>query len=421
MKTRILFVNYSDSRGGAAKACYRLFSYARENGLDVKMLVREKLTDDADIYHINDFSENGLSGFVEKIIWKINNRFRKSKWKKYPGRENVFLNDLASVNLKKAFHFFKPDVIHLHFVANRFLNLKDLVGLNSKIIWTLHDSWAFTGICHFFYNCKSYENSCGKCFMLHSDNAEDLSHEIWKKKAEIYKKLKLNIVTPSRWLGQCASNSSLLKKFPVDVIPNGISRKIFFQKDKQEARLKLNLDQNRRYLLFGAYQADTDKNKGFHFLKSAIGQLPDNKGITLIVYGADIKAEFPEIPVPVINYGYIADEIIMADLYNAADMTIVPSLSENLSFTIMESMSCGTPVIAFDTGGNADIIDHKKNGYLATSFDEFDLMQGILWGIRNSDNTEIIEFCQQQVLNHFTEEISGNQYLEMYNKILKEQ
>jgi len=418
MKTQILFVNYSDSKGGAAKACYRLFSYAREKGFDVKMLVREKITDDDDIFDIQAFKKKGISGLIDNILWKINNKIRKEKWKKYPQREPVFLNDLASVNLKNALLFFQPEIIHLHFIANRFLNLNDLIGLNSKIIWTLHDSWAFTGVCHFFYQCKAYKKSCGNCPMLHSKDERDLSHQIWKKKAAIYKHLKLQIVTPGQWLATCASESSLLKNFPVNIIPNCISRQIYYQKDKNAVRMELNLDKERKYLLFGAYQADTDRNKGFHLLKNAIELLPEKDNIALIVYGASDKAVFKDISIPVINKGYITDENEMADLYNAADLTIVPSLSENLSFTIIESISCGTPVIAYKTGGNADIIDHKKNGYLAKAFEEVDLMQGILWGINQSENAETGLNCQQKVINHFTEEISGNLYLEIFNRFL---
>jgi glycosyltransferase involved in cell wall biosynthesis len=415
-KTDILFINHSDSHGGAAKACFRLFSFVRDQGFQVKMLVREKISNDPDVIDFREFERKGLSGMIYRLLWKAGNRFRKNKWKKYPEKENIFLNDLSSVSLKKAIESINPGIIHLHFIANRFLNPADLISFRGKIIWTLHDSWAFTGICHFSYNCKAYEKSCGNCPMLHSDFHTDLSHEIWKKKSLIYNRLSLNIVTPSRWLGKCAEASSLLGKFPVQVIPNGINRKIFMETDKKTVREKYGFDSEGKYVIFGAYNADNDRNKGFHLLKEAICSEIKQTDFTLIVFGAEPEKKFDDLQVPVINKGYISSEKELAELYNLADLAVVPSLSENLSFTIMESMSCGTPVVAFDIGGNSDMIQHQVNGYLAKPFETDDLMGGIEWCLKNNDEKSLSLACLNKIRDNFSEEVTGRQYVNLYNK-----
>src|ERR1035437_7742927 len=183
---KILFLNSSDTHGGAAKASYRLFVGLREQGVSVKMLVRDKATNDPDVISCLDFERKGWLGKIDKFIWKIKNRIRKQKWKKYPDRESIFLTDLDSISLLRAIRSIEFDVLHLHFVANRFLDLHELTKINKPIVWTLHDSWAFTGICHFTYDCDNYTHKCGNCPFLHSEDKNDLSNQIWIKKNKIY-------------------------------------------------------------------------------------------------------------------------------------------------------------------------------------------------------------------------------------------
>jgi len=224
---KILFLNYSDTYGGAARAAYRLFQSLRESGFSVKMLVRDKQTNDPDVISCTDFERRNLLGKIDKFIWKIRNRIRKQKWKKYPDRENVFLNDLDSISLLRAIRYIDFDILHLHFVANRFLDLHELIKINKPIVWTLHDCWAFTGICHYFDNCNRYENWCGKCPKLKSENSNDFTKKILIIKNKIYKQCNLNIITPSKWLGNSALISNLLKDKTVLTIPNCINTDIY--------------------------------------------------------------------------------------------------------------------------------------------------------------------------------------------------
>jgi len=413
---KILFLNNSDTHGGAAKAAYRLFVGLRDAGVSVKMLVRDKSTNDPDVISCFDFERKGFAGRLDKFIWKIKNRIRKQKWKKYPNRENVFLNDLDSISLLRAIRILDFDVLHLHFVANRFLDLNQLTSINKPIVWTLHDSWAFTGICHFFYDCTRYEQSCGCCPMLHSDNSNDFTHKIWKKKNEIYQKCNLQIVTPSNWLGTCVSKSSLLQNFPLTVIPNGIDTRLYHSILVEKAQKKFGLDVNKFYILFGAVNATSDSNKGFDLLLDALQQLNKNaeRKIELIIFGVEKPDNVPDLVFPTTYLGVINDENTMVDIYNAANVVLVPSRSENFSNVILESLACGTPVIGFDIGGNNDLIDHKQNGYLATPFDTLDLANGINWCLENNCKNELSLNGRKKVEENYSIGKVSQQYIDLY-------
>jgi len=417
---KILILNSSDSHGGAAKAAYRLFIGLREQGLSVKMLVRDKAPNDSDVISCFDYKRRDLMGKLDKFIWRIKNRIRKQKWKKYPKRESVFLNDLDSISLLRAIRSIDFDVLHLHFVANGFLDLRELIKINKPIVWTLHDSWAFTGICHFFYDCTRYEQSCGSCPMLHSDNPNDFTHKIWKTKNKLYKKCNLHLVTPSNWLGTCVSKSSLLHNFPLTVIPNGINTSLYRPIPIEETRTNLGLKGDKYYLMFGAVNAISDSNKGFDLLLEALKylKLKNKKEIELIIFGADKSTNEPNFGFPTRYIGVIEDENKLVELYNAADVLVIPSRSENFSNVILESMACGTPVIGFNIGGNSDLIDHKKNGYLAKPFDTMDLVNGIVWCLENNNENNLSINARKKVVENYSINIITEKYVNLYHRIL---
>ena len=417
---KILFLNSSDTHGGAAKAAYRLFCALRAQGVLVKMLVRDKATNDPDVISCLDFERKVLAGRFDKFTWKIKNRIRKQKWKKYPNRELVFLNDLDSVSLLRAIKSIDFDVLHLHFVANRFLDLHELPQIHKPIVWTLHDSWAFTGICHFFYDCKRYQQSCGSCPMLHSDNPKDFTHKIWEIKNNIYNQCDLHIVTPSKWLGSSASQSSLIRDFPLTVIPNGIDTQLYQPIPVAEARNSIGLDVDKYYLMFGAVNATSDSNKGYDLLLEAIKYLKQNSeiAIELLIFGVERPTEFQDFGFPVHFMGLIDDELTLVHLYNSSDVLVVPSRSENLSNTIMESLACGTPVVGFDIGGNSEMIDHRQNGYLATAFDTLDLAKGIAWCLANNKKSILSQAARKKVEANFELEQIAKMYMELYEKVI---
>jgi len=416
---KVLFVNTNENYGGAARAAYRIMRGVQQNGVDVEMFVKNWSTRSKDVRTIWEFvPTNPIYKAYNWVIEKIKNKWYHYKWHPYKRTKlNDFMSDLRSMSCHGALQKMDYDIVHLHWINQRFLDINELKKINKPIVWTLHDSWAFTGLCHVPYECKQYEIHCGACPMLGSNVEQDYAHEVFEKKREAYKDLNLHIVTPSKWLGECAKKSVLLGRFPVHVIPNCIDTDLYQPIVKAEARKILGLESDKRYLLFGAMHVMQDANKGFAYLKEALKQIKD-ADIELLVYGTNNNLQCYGLPIPAHSLGYINNDKMMVLLYNAADVCVVPSLSENLSNTIMESLACGTPVVAFHIGGNGDMIDHEKNGYLAKEKDSDDLANGIQWCMEHNQKGELSKNAREKVLNNYTIEIVSNQYKQLYEAII---
>ena len=417
---KVLAVSTTDSVGGAARAAYRIHLAVRETGIESCMFVKNKETIDENITSLDEFApKNPLSKAFIWFLEKLKNKWQHYVWGKYPGRSEYYMSDLRSTCINGALKKMKCDVLHLHWINQRFLPL-DSLPKDKPIVWTLHDSWPFCGICHLPFDCRGYEVACGRCPALRSNRTSDLSNRVWRRKKKIYKDLKLHIVTPSHWLATCAEKSSLFKDLDIRVIPNAIDTDLFRPGEKESLYAEFGLDFRKHYLLFGAMNALRDENKGFRFLVEALARVPDSwlQGMELIVFGADDLIDEHIAGMKVINMGVIHDNRKVASLYQVASITIVPSLSENLSCTIMESLSCGTPVVAFDIGGNSDLIDHKINGYLAKSGDSESLVQGILWCLSNNENGSMSKKARQKVLDNYTPKKIGEQYAALYRSLI---
>ena len=419
---RILVVSTSDASGGAARAAYRIHRAVQSLGTECWMLVKNKMTTDSNILQLSDYLPTSSAYRIyDWIRNKIKNKIQHYRWNHYPYREDVFMSDLRSVPLHGALQQLDFDVLHLHWINLRFLDIKELKKTKKPIVWTLHDCWAFTGICHYFYTCERYKSTCGNCPFLHSGKENDLSAAVWRKKQKIYNDLDLHIVTPSNWLAQAARESALFGRFPVTVIPNPIDTDYFTPGSRQMAFELLQLNPDKKYILFGAMNAIRDKNKGYNKFLSAIRhfeKMADHSDVELIIFGAGEELGALNIRLNVHNPGMLHDEQLLA-VYRAASVMVVPSLSENLSNIIMESLSCGTPVVAFHIGGNSDMIDHKQNGYLAEPFNSEDLAAGIAWCLDNNTSGELSRRARSKVEENYSMQRVGEMYVELYKELIK--
>ena len=278
--------------------------------------------------------------------------------------------------------------------------------------------WPFTGGCHYDAGCDKYQNECGSCPILMSSKNNDISRKIIRKKLNVFKsKEEITVVGLSKWLADCARKSAVFKNENVINLPNPIDTNQFKSIDKEVARDILNLPQDKRLVLFGAINATGDARKGFKELSSAI-QLIDNDNVELFVFGSSTPKESQNFNRNVHYLGHIYDDVTLRIVYSAADVMVVPSLQENLSNTIMESMACGTPVVAFDIGGNRDLIDHQINGYLSKPYDSMDLARGINWVINNvMTSSELSVNSVNKIKTAFDEKIVVKKYIDLYKEI----
>ena len=426
-RIKILSVCTSDTSGGAARAAYRIHQGVRGLGVESRMFVKDKRSADDTVIALSAFVSN--NPFYKAFDWvrnKCKNKLQHFRWNRYPQRDRIFMSDLRGTDLHGALQKLDYDVLHLHWLNLRFVDMDDLKNIRKPIVWTLHDSWQFCGVCHYFFDCERYKQQCGCCPILHSDDENDLSHRIWMRKAEVYRNLNIHIVTPSRWLGQCAKQSGLFGRFPVHVIPNCLDAKVFRPLAVNEFSPRWREFQEKRlekpFVLYGAMNAAMDKIKGFANLLSALKLIEQNghsDDFELIVFGANASDLSIDVNIPIHYVGYISDTNDLVSLYNLASVMVVPSLTEVFGQTASEALACGTPVVAFNCTGIKEIVEHKVCGYLAEAYEDTDLAKGILWCLANNAENALGKAGREKVLQNYTPEVVSRKYVELYEKVKK--
>ncbi len=414
---RPVLVNSEDSRGGAARAVYRLHAGLRSIGVDSSMLVQVKHGEDPSVFGPRTVTgrlaarlRQGLD--LLPVFAYPAGRTRRTFYPGWlPDRSSGRVEDLA------------PDLVHLHWIAGGFVNVKSLRTYGVPLVWTLHDMWAFTGGCHYDEGCGRYASGCGACPLLGSRSSTDLSSAGFRRRMTAYRGLPLTIVAPSRWLGELVRSSPLLSRFPVSVLPNAIDTESFRPLLKAAARERLRLPKDRKLILFGAAHGGGEPRKGFNHLQSALQRLAgDGTGARLqaVVFGGARPKDPPDLGVECLYTGNVNDDESLAALYAAADVFVAPSVQENLSNTVMEALACGTSCVAFDIGGMPDMIEHRRNGYLARPFDAADLAEGMRWVLDNDQRRqELSSRARQKVLEEFAMPVVARRHLELYRRVLE--
>ena len=383
---RVLIVNTSESAGGAAIAAHRLMEALNHNGIKAKMLVRDKRTEQITVAALPPSPLLRAKFLWERFVIWASNRF---------SRKNLFQIDLANTgtDITALPEFKEADLIHFHWVNQGFLSLKDIrriIDSGKPVVWTLHDQWPFTGICHYSGECTKYQTQCHHCPLLAGGGAaDDLSARVFRRKQQMLRGAHIAFVGCSQWMAGLARQSALLVGQEVTSVPNAINANVFCPVDKKQARLQCNLPADKKLLLFGAFKT-SDPRKGIGYLEEACRILQETDAglasqIGLIVVGGGAEQMRELFPFPVYPFGYVGDERQMARLYNAADAFVTPSLEDNLPNTIVEALSCGTPCIGFRVGGIPEMIDHLQNGYLAEARDAAGLAEGIRFVLETAD------------------------------------
>ncbi len=226
------------------------------------------------------------------------------------------------------------------------------------------------------------------------------------------------IVALSKWLLRSAKESTLLAQKHHINLPNPIDTTLFKPIDRIEARKLWRLPQNKKLVLFGSMNPFDDPRKGFSKLSEALRCMTRSDDTELVIFGSSQPQHPSEYGFKTHYAGSIQDDVSLATLYSAVDVMVVPSLQENLSNAIMESLSCGTPVVGFGIGGNSDLVEHLQNGYLAKPFDPADLANGIDWVLYEADYTALCRNARQKVVRESDSRVVAKKYIALYEKIL---
>lgn len=410
-----LLVSTSDIEGGAARAAYRLHQGLQHIAVNSQMLSYRKTSGDPTVHKRSEkltFQQTKLSVFLDKYPLQLYRHRQRAPYWSLNWFPNAVTHEINT---------FYPNVVHLHWVGNGFLPIPSLETIKAPIVWTLHDMWAFTGGCHYSGECNRYEGECGQCPQLGTRQKRDLSHWVWQRKAKHWADLNLTIVTPSRWLADCARASRLFQDTRIEVIPNGLDLDQYKPHNTSAARELLGLPQDRKLILAGANEGLKDTRKGVAYLKPALKGLSETwrDKADLVVFGSTKPLEAPDFGLKAHYTGHLGDDVTLALLYAAVDVFVAPSLQDNLPNTIMEALACGTPCVAFNIGGMPDMIDQHENGYLAEAFSVHDLQKGIDWVLcDDARHAKLAHHARKSVEERYKLTHIAQQYADLYAELI---
>lgn len=406
---KVAAISYADWAGGAARAASRLHQGVRALGVDARLLVKKKTGDDPFVI-VPDTS-------AAKAYSLLQYRLDQLPLRLYPRRKNLpWSTALPPSRLLGQIERLQPDIVHLHWINAGFMSIYEIGQISRPVVWTLHDMWPMTGGCHYAEACAGYQGRCGACPQLGSRGKVDLSRLILSRKKKHWSGWKPCLVTPSHWLADQARASALFADARVEVIPNGIDTRRFSPVDKRMARQLLGLPLDGQLVLFVAVSATSNPWKGYAHLQAAIANLAaSGEKLELAVLGASSPVVPPQLGLPVHFLGSLSDEIALSLVYGAADVLLAPSTEDNLPNTVMESMSCGVPVVAFRIGGIPDMVEHERNGYLARPVDAIDLANGIRYVLGDAARyARLAAAARESVVRRFDMPLIARRYLDLY-------
>ncbi|WP_104763204.1 glycosyltransferase [Helicobacter aurati] len=423
---RVLHLVTQDN-GGAGRACVRLHCALLKANVHSLILTQQQTSC---IQNIHVLKQSKMRKSLTKSLRNLSLLpFRHSlKNAKDYFSPNIHIPYLSTNNqsLLRQIESFAPSIIHLHWIEGGFINIHNLASLTKPMLWSLHDENAYTGGCHYVaQGCEGARNGCRICPLFsnaththktHKSFSRDISYLTFTNKQKTYNKLNLTINGLSSWIAKRAKESLLLNNKTIINLPNPIDTDFYKPLSQTFAKQALGIKSDKILLAFGAIGGSSVRRKGFFQLKTALKMLNNKEKYELLVFGGESENIDG---IQMTNLGVIHDEVALVLLYNACDIFIQPSLAENLSNAIMESLSCGTAVVAFDIGGNGDMIQHKQNGYLAKPLDTQDLKNGIEWlANRNvSESQNIAKNARDSIIEKFSYDIVASQYITIYKQL----
>ena len=407
---RVIHLNHSDINGGAARAAYRIHHALRASGVDSRMWVNKATA--------GDWTVEGPATKVAKALAAVRGHAASPLVKTLKtGNPIIHSPAVLPSQWVKRINQSDADVVHLHWVAGEMLSIADIGRIEKPIVWTLHDMWAFCGAEHYAEEFRWREGYRRNNRPAH-ESGFDLNRWTWERKRKHWQR-PMQVVTPSRWLAECVRESALMRNWPESVIPNCLDIVRWKPIEQAQARELLGLPADVPLLLFGAMGGGRDPRKGFDLLTDALahlrGEIP---GLELVVFGQLAPRNRPDLSFPIHYTGHLHDDLSLRALYSAADVLVVPSRQEAFGQTASEAQACGTPVVAFNIGGLPDIVQHRRTGYLAKSFDTEDLARGIKWVLEEGSRTAINAQAREKAVRNFSSTVVSAKYINLYKAVL---
>lgn len=392
----ILVIGTTDFGGGAAKVAWEIKTTLEAAGHHVSLFVADKRSRDKSVTVIP-----------------------RSQWRKIVGFLFATERLIATDWLLDTEEFKNADIVHCHNLHGRFFNLSTLekMAAQKPVIWTLHDEWAITPHCAYTLEGEVIKNGLYVCPDIDApprllwDNSKRLA----KERTAFYARTKFHVVTPSLWLKERVEKTPLCTHHLYH-IPNGVNTDIFSYTSQSAARAKLKLPPNKRIVLFLATAGKANTWKGWTYTEAVIKHYESDSNTLFLHVGSFTE----EASTPTIEYRrHVDDPHELALYYSAADVLLFTSTAENFPLVILEAMSCGLPIVAFDVGGVKEVMIHKENGYLAGYRKTADLLAGIEWvSTRTATEREALrERSSAKIRGAYDVRQMTEQYLRLYQTL----
>ena len=435
MVKRALQLNASASEGGAARAAVRVHQGLLAEGPAFGWTSRSQAASGA-------ASGPGVcvrSPFQRSAIWRRLHprlvQWRKRQWR----TNNPALHSLAwpdtglGAELIEAHSRGDFELLNLHWLGDSTLSIEEIGRLQFPVLWALHGQWPFSGAEHYAPLPASgadlavmerftsvYERQTTPAL----ERKCDLNLWTWQRKKRCWRQ-PMTLICPSQWMADCVQRSALMRDWPCHVIPNPLNLQQWTPVEPRLARRLLDLPLEGPLVLFGAMGGTADLRKGSDLLEQALVSLAEcsegqPRQPQLVIFGQATSALQQSLGLPVHCLGHLYDSVSLCLAYSAADVMVVTSRLDNLPNTATEAMACGTPVVAFRTGGLPEIVNDGISGWLADAFEPEDLAKCIAAVIANPDKQRAMAHkARQQAEARWHPKGIAARYAEVYDEALE--
>jgi glycosyltransferase involved in cell wall biosynthesis len=403
--SKVLHINKDAIGGGAARVAIDLVRFQRAKGIESNLMIDSFGNGDSFVH------------FIKKV------ESRKSHFLSHAEKKLQYQDffRLSSFGIKDDNLFKSADIIHLHNLHSNYFSYLALPEISSlkPVVWSIHDMHAVTGHCAYSLGCPKWESACGECpdLSIYPSINKDTTAFVRKMKQESFKKSRLHIVALSKWLKDILERS-ILKDHPIHLLYNGVDTSVFKYMDSSDLRNRLGISWDKKVILFSANSGLTNPFKGGKHLIDVVQSFAGREDILFIALGGGESIVMKEKNLMLVPYVSHSSE--MAQYYSMSDVFIHPTLADNCPLVVLEAMSCGTPVLAFNVGGLPELVLHKETGFLANYKDSQDLVRGLNWILEESERHAILaDYSRRRVLQYFTIEKMNQNYMDLYKQVLQ--
>jgi glycosyltransferase involved in cell wall biosynthesis len=411
---KVLHISLYDRYGGACIAAYRQHEALRRHGVDSKMWVRFKVTNDPDVLAYKPPTQ------INKRFPRVIKRHLIAYSRKRAKLRGEMFSAVSEYGIDILSEMPEADIINVNFAWEflDFLPIFSALPKTKPIVVTMHEMATFTGGCSYTGACQNFTNSCGNCPQLGNSHRQDYSFKQWENKFRAYSQRdfdKLSFVAVSNWLALKARESSILQNFPITVIHSGLNTEILKPYNKEQAKSLLGIPVDEKVVSFAAASLD-DERKGTRYLVEAINGMRDKPYLLTWSRSLPISLQCDRH----LHLKNIESEHLLAIAYSASDVFVMPSLEEAFGLTALESLACGTPVAAFAAGGICDMVRHEKTGLLAQVANSDELRAAIE---RLLNDSSLWESCRANAVavteSEFSYTRNAEKYIKLYSCLLK--